>query len=171
MRAAGSSFAASTQPAGAGGRAAISLPRSSCSYAVIESPDFWTDRRVGFFQKGFQLVQTARDPARDRPRGKVERLADRAVALVASEEAVEDVAAVAGHGGHRIVDGERFVEPRERLVDVARLDLGHRRLTRARPEMVDAGAARQLREPWPEGAVLAQPYEVRVDAREDILEH
>ena len=40
--------------------------------------------------------QAARDPARDRPAGQPELVADRAIALVAAEEAVEDLLAVGG---------------------------------------------------------------------------
>src|SRR5665213_429303 len=97
LLAAGSSCAARTHPSGGGGRAAISLPSVSWSYAFIESPGFWTGRRWCFFQESLQFVEAPRDPARDRASGQVERLADRAVALVLGEEAVEDVAAVVGH--------------------------------------------------------------------------
>src|SRR5205807_2810681 len=121
LLAAGSSCAARTHPSGTGGRAAISLPSTSWSYALIESPGFWTGWRGCFFQESLQLVQAARDPARDRPRRQIERLADRAVALVVGEEAIEDLAAVLGHRRHGLVNGERLVELRDRLVEVAGL--------------------------------------------------
>src|SRR5438128_8846747 len=110
LLAAGSSCAARTHPSGTGGRAAISLPSASWSYALIESPGFWTGGSGCFFQEGLQLAEAARDPARNRPRGQVERFADRAVALVVGEEAIEDLAAVVGHRRHRLVNRKGLVE-------------------------------------------------------------
>src|SRR5207248_11024023 len=79
-RAAGSSCAARTHPAGTGRRAAISLPRCSSSNAVIESPDFRTPGAAFFFHERLQLVEAARDPARHGAGGKTERVGDHAVA-------------------------------------------------------------------------------------------
>src|SRR5260221_7975352 len=169
--AAGSSCAAPTPPPGAGGRPAISLPRVSWSYALIESPVLWTGGRGRFFQQGLQLVETARDSARDRARGELERFADRAVALVLREEAVEDLAAVVRHRGHGVVDCHRLVELRQRLVEVARLDLLHGGLTSVRGEAVDARPARHLGEPRAERLVVPQAVEVGVYARENVLEN
>src|SRR5439155_24952338 len=53
------------------------------------------DARFSSLERRAELRQTAGDPARDRPRRQVERVADRLVALVSREEAIEDVAAVA----------------------------------------------------------------------------
>ena len=77
---------------------------------------------------------------------------------------------LSGSRGHRLVDRQRLVELRERLVELARLHLLHRRLASARAQAVDAGAAGQLGEPRAEGLVVPQPVEMGVDAREDVLE-
>src|SRR6476469_9454503 len=171
LLAAGSSCAARTHPAGTGRRTAISLPSVSWSYVLIESPGFWTGRRGCFFQEALQFLEAARDSARNRARGQVERLADRAVALVVGEEAVEDLATVVGHRRHRLVNRERLVELRERLVEVAGLHVLRRHLPAVQADPVDARPPRQLCEPGPERVVVPQPLEVGVDAGEDVLEH
>src|SRR5438552_12925640 len=60
-----------------------------------------------------QLDEAARDSACDRARRQLERLADRPVALVPSEETVEDLAAASGQAGHCLVDVERLVDARD----------------------------------------------------------
>ena len=64
-------------------------------WLLIESPVYRTVVRAGIFQLGLQLVQAARDAARDRAGRQVEGIADRPVALVAREESIEDVAGTA----------------------------------------------------------------------------
>ena len=68
-----------------------------------------------------QLTEAARDPARDRPGREIEGLADRPVALVAGEKAVEDLAAAAGKGAQSVVHVESLVEPLERRVELLAL--------------------------------------------------
>ena len=53
----------------------------------------------------------------------IQGLADLAVALVAGEAAVEDLAAVSRELRHRLVDGERLVEPAQRVLRVRDLDV------------------------------------------------
>ena len=83
------------------------------SYALITSPALRTGFRADFFP---QLDETPGDAARDRPGGKLERLADRPVALVACEEAVEDLAAVLREPGQRVMDVEGLLQLGEHVV-------------------------------------------------------
>ena len=80
---------------GAGGSMPSSSPRRSSSCGGQRS---CTSRRVrdriSSLEFLAQLAEAARDPARDRSGGQIERFADDAVALVAREEAVEHLAAV-----------------------------------------------------------------------------
>ena len=57
------------------------------------------------------------------PGRELERLADGAIALVAGEEAVEDLPAVLRRGGQGLVDGERVLEHRQRLLRPGELEL------------------------------------------------
>src|SRR5687767_4817907 len=98
----GNSCAASTQPWGAGGRDRRSSANLSSSYGVIWAPLFAgvPSRRgtpLGSSLECFpQLSEATRDAARNRPGRELEGLPDRLVALVAREEAVEDLLAVLG---------------------------------------------------------------------------
>src|SRR5439155_8296777 len=115
--------------------------------------------------------EAAGDPARNRPRRDRERLADRVVALVACEEAIENLATALGQRVQRIVHGERVIEAQERLVDPRRLELvAARLLAPARPEAVDAAATRELGEPRPDRLVVAEAGEVFVHLGEHVLE-
>src|SRR4051812_16544541 len=78
-------------------------------------------RRLPSLQNLPQLGQAARDPACDRAGRQVERLADRAVALIPAEEAVEDLATWLTHGFEALTDVHSLVEPRERLIQGALL--------------------------------------------------
>src|SRR6185312_17017669 len=102
--------------------------------------------------------------------GDDERLADRAVALVAREEAVEHLLARLGQRRERVTHGERLVERREHVVEPGRLELLCRLLASAGAQAVDAGAACQLPDPWTDRAVVAEPVQLFVDLREDVLE-
>jgi aquaporin TIP len=101
----------------------------------------------------------------------VERVPDRAVALVPREETVENLLAVAGEDGERLVHGERVVQARKGVFgDVCRLffrDL----LTRRGALRVDAEAPRELREPGFDRLIVAQIAQALVGAREHLLEH
>src|SRR5262249_47290872 len=130
-------------------------------------------RRDGFssFVGVAELDEAARDPARDRAGRQLERIADRAVALVACEEAVEDLPAVLGQLPHRLVDRERLVERADALlVGEAVLERFGRALARARADRVDAEPARELREPGPQRLVVAEAVEVLPRPHEDVLE-
>jgi hypothetical protein len=119
-----------------------------------------------------ELVEAPGDAAGDRPRRKLERLADRAIALVPGEEAVEDLAAMLGQIRQRLVDVERLFELGE---DVVRrrlrqlLGIGGE-LPRAGAQAVDAETAGELRDPGADCLVVAERVEPFVDAREDFLE-
>jgi hypothetical protein len=117
-----------------------------------------------------QLGQAARDPARDRARRQVELLADRAVALVPGEEAVEDLPAVLGQLGQELAHHPGLLEPLDRLVRLAAVDLLHRLDAARVAQAVEAAAPRQLRDPRPHGVVLAELAEPLVDPREHLLE-
>src|ERR671918_1300782 len=123
------------------------------------------------FEEFAQAGQAAGDAAGDRPRRDPECRTDGVVALVAGEEAVEDLAAVLREAGHRLVDGEGLVQRLHGLVGAA----GHRLrvddlLAGARADPVDARAARELADPGPDRLVGAELLEVLVRAREDLLE-
>jgi hypothetical protein len=146
LRAYGSSCAARTHASGAGGRAAISSARRSSSKATG-------------------------NPARDRAGRQIERLPDRAVALVAGEEAVENVLAVLGQLDHRFVDVESLVDLGERVLVGARgLGLVGRLFARPGSDLVDAQAPGQLGDPGLDRVVAPQRVEPLVDACEDLLE-
>src|SRR3954469_9651401 len=119
-----------------------------------------------------ELDEAAGDPACDRSGGQLERLADRPIRLVAGKEAAEDLAAVVGQAGHRLMDVERLVDPSDRvLVGVGcKLALLGCLLARARPQPVDAGPAGELREPRLDGLVATERVEPLVGFREDLLE-
>src|SRR5207249_2881234 len=97
-------------------------------------------------QLGPQLPEAARDAARDRPGRQLERVADRPVALVAAEEALEDLPArVADRlqgGAHR----QRLVQRRQGLVHPRRLEIVELRgpFAPAAAQAVDAEPPRQL---------------------------
>src|SRR5690349_24324890 len=57
-----------------------------------------------------KLVEAAREAAGDRPGREAQRVPDSAVALVAGEEAVEDLLAVLRQLGHRVVHVEGVLE-------------------------------------------------------------
>src|SRR5256885_6180193 len=63
-----------------------------------------------------QLDEAAGYSAGDRAGRQFERLADRAIGLVAGEEAVEDLPAILGQARHGVVDVERLVDPSDRLL-------------------------------------------------------
>src|SRR5262249_52801903 len=119
-----------------------------------------------------QPGKAAGDAAGDRARGQVERLADGLVALVAGEEAVEDLAAVLRGGCERLVHGERLLEERQGVVGLGQLELllGGRPLACVYAEPVDAETPGQLCEPGLDGGVVPELVEMLVGAREDFLE-
>ena len=143
-RAAGSASQPRPSPAGArGGRGAArrAVPRGSSS--VSSSPTHPTRGRSGFLPEERSGWSTSRSRARHRairlaivPGGEVELGADRPVALVPREEAVEDLAAVGREPVERGADGHRLVELCEAVVGG---------LGRARPRASRAltGAARR----------------------------
>src|SRR5205814_8750943 len=110
--------------------------------------------------------EAARDAARDRPGRQLERVADRPVALVAAEEALEDLPArVADRlqaGAHR----QRLVQRRQGLVHPRRLEIVELRgaFAPAAAQAVDAAPPRQLADPGPDRLLPAQAVEVLVDA-------
>src|SRR3954463_10865736 len=81
--------------------------------SCVHLPTRLSSELVSSLELVFQLDQTAGNTACNRPGGQLQRLADRAVALVPREEAVENLAAVFRQADHRIVHVERLVEPRE----------------------------------------------------------
>ena len=150
-----------SSPAGAGGSRPISSPSrsSSISWDTWRSPP---SRRVGAVL--FPRVAHAAFRGSGRcgwrsSRRELERLADRAVALVPGEEAVEDLAAVAGERPQPLVHVERLVEPLDRRVGASARRLLGRLLARAGAQPVDAGVPGQLREPGPDRGVVAQRVE------------
>src|SRR5439155_3370188 len=104
-----------------------------------------------------EFPETARDPAGDRAGGQLEGLADRPVALVPAEEAVEDLTARVAHCIEPGPHGERLVEGGERFVDAARLELVEvgRRFAARTAQPVDADPPGQLCDPRPDGLVVA----------------
>src|SRR4051794_5837425 len=115
--------------------------------------------------------QAARDARGDRARRQGERLADRPVALVAREEAVEDLLAVLRQAGGRPPGPPRLLDLLQPVVERGG---GHRLRQRlGRPggaQAVDAQAAGELAEPRPDGGVVAQAVEALVGAGEYVLE-
>src|SRR6478672_7141175 len=119
-----------------------------------------------------QLDEAAGNAARDRARGQFEGLADRAIGLVASEEAVEDLPAVLGQPRHGVMDVERLVDPCDRVLVRINGELAFvgRILPRARSQPVNADASGQLGDPRLDRLVAAQRVESLVDLGEDLLE-
>src|SRR5437870_2268112 len=140
------------------------------SYAHLPTRLSWD--RFSSLEFLAQLDKAARNTAGDRARGQLERLADRSIGLVAGEEAVEDLAAVLGQPGHRFVDVECLVDPRERiLVRVClQLCLVGCLLSRARAQAVDADTPGELGDPGLDRLVAAERVEPLVDLRKDLLE-
>ena len=108
------------------------------------------------------------------PCGTSSDSADRRVALVAREEAVEDLRAVLGEVGERGAHGQSLLEAVELVVGgrLDALELGdvEGRLARGGAQPVDRDAPRQLRQPRPDRAVVAQAGQLLVGAYEDLLE-
>ena len=129
------------------------------------------ERPTPSIEFGTNFLETARDPAGDRPGRDVEHLADRAVALVAAEEAVEDLAArvadLVERGAHR----HRVVELAEHVVDLPLVRVGvRRRVAGVQAQPVDAEPARELGEPRPDGVVVPQLRQPLERAGENLLE-
>ena len=78
---------------------------------------------LGIFHHGLQPFETPRNPACNRARRQVEVVRDRLVALVAGEEAVEDLLARLRQGGEHLADGQGLVELGQPVVEPGRLDL------------------------------------------------
>src|SRR5215510_2367331 len=140
------------------------------SYAHLPTRPSWD--RFSSLERVSKLDQTAGDPARDRSGGQLERFSDRAIGLVAGEEAVEDLAAVLGQCRHRVVDVERLVDPRQRVfVGIGCLfGLVSCLFSRAGAKAVDADASGELGEPGLDRLVVAKRVEPLVDLGEDLLE-
>ena len=117
-----------------------------------------------------ELRKAARDAAGDRSRGQAEELADRPVALVPREEPVEDLPALLGQFGERLVHRQRLVQALERVLRDVGLGLLLELLARRGAQMVDAEPACELGQPGLNGRVVAEPVEVLVGAGEDLLE-
>src|SRR5919109_663286 len=118
-----------------------------------------------------QPIEAARDPARDRAAGDREFLADRRIALVTSEEAVEHLSAVGGELRQRLPHVESLVQLRHVVVGGVEEWLDFlRTLPSESAQAVDAQPAGELREPRTNGGVVAEPVEPLVGAREDLLE-
>ena len=167
----GSSCAASTQPAGAGGRTPIRRASSSMgSLLVIESPVHRTVGEAGIFHDELQFLETAGDAACDRAGGQVERGADRLVALVAGEESIEDVGARLTQRAERLVDVERLLDVGEPVGPDPRARLRLGGILACAAEPVDAGAAGELADPGTYRRVVPQAVEPLVRPGEDILE-
>src|SRR6185312_1908028 len=105
-----------------------------------------------------QPAEAPGDAARDRSGREIEGLADGAVALVAGEEAVEDLPAVPGCGGEGLVDGERVLEHGQGFLrpDEIELPVRGRALARTGAQAVDAQPSRELGEPRSDRGVVAQ---------------
>ena len=78
------------------------------------------------------------------------------VALVAGEEAVEDLAAVPGELLEAGADCQRVVEQREGVVEPGGLDVLLGDLAAPGAEAVDAGAPGELGEPRPDRGVVPE---------------
>ena len=104
------------------------------------------------------------------PAGRSSASPMQAIALVAGEEAVEDLAAVARKRRERLVDVEGFVERRDRVVDARRLGDLARLLACAGADRVQAQPSRQLGQPGPDRRVVPKLRQVLVRAGEDLLE-
>src|SRR5205085_11254872 len=107
--------------------------------------------RLSSLECVLQLDEAARDPAGDRPGGELERVADRLVALVAREEAVEDLAAVPAEPAEGVADVEGLVQALELFVGLGGLRLlVDRDLAARAAQRVDAEPPCQLGEPGPD---------------------
>src|SRR5919197_917025 len=126
--------------------------------------------RISSLEPFTKLHQAARDAACDRSSGDRELGGDGPVALVSGEEAVEYLLAGVGQRGHCFAHGERLVDLLERLLPPWSRDLLRRLLARTGRDGVETQPSRELRDPGPERGVVHECVELRVDAREDLLE-
>src|SRR5262245_33256558 len=101
----------------------------------------------------------------------MEGVADRPIALVPREEAVEDVLTVVGQDRECLVDRNRLVQPDQRVVHFGRLDHVLWMLLGASPQPVDTEAPGQLGEPRPDRVVVPELVEMLVGPRENLLKH
>src|SRR5207244_11078592 len=92
------------------------------SYAHLPTRLSWD--RFSSLELFAQLDEATRNTAGDRAGGQLERLPDRPVSLVTCKETVEDLAAVLGQARHRVMDVERLVDPRKRILVRVGLQLG-----------------------------------------------
>src|SRR4029077_15988994 len=91
-------------------------------------------------------AEAARDSARDRSRRDTELLADRPVALVTAEEAVEHLLALLRQLLERLADREGVVELLDGSVDAGRVEV-RRFLTFGSCDPVEADPPGELRDP------------------------
>src|SRR4051812_12770654 len=170
-RTGGSSRAACTQAPGGGRSRASSSPSRSSSNPLLPTRTTRPSCRVGSsFEVVAKLAEAARDPAGDRPGGELELIADRPVALVAREEAVEHLAARLWQPRQRLLHREGLVEVGNDRLVVSRDDFLRRLLAPLVGEAVEAQPPSQLCDPRPHRRVVPERVEPVVDAREDLLE-
>src|SRR5437763_776198 len=103
-----------------------------------------------------QLPEAPGDAARDRAGRELEGVADRAVALVAGEEAVEDLPARLRQPRDRLVHSERLVQIGQDRLLICRQHVVRRPLAALRGDAVEAEPARELADPRLDGGVVAE---------------
>src|SRR5690349_3165848 len=124
--------------------------------------------RLSSLELPTEFRKAARDPAGDRARRQIQRIPDGAIALVAREEAVQDLGAMLRQRPHRLVDGHRLVELGQAVVGPGVLErLLDELFATAAAQLVDAQAPSQGRDPGPDRRVVAQVVEMLEGARED----
>src|SRR5690606_13915044 len=130
------------------GGAAVVLSAAASSISRFSSLAIYGSRRIRRRGSsiGFQFLaqggQGPGDTAGDRAGRQPERLGDRLVALVAGEEAVQDLLLVLGEAGQRLTHDQRLVDGGERLVVGAVVHGVGRRLVAGPSQPVQRGVAR-----------------------------
>src|SRR5438552_5460903 len=132
-------------------------------------------RRAGGRNSSLELLpelgQTAGKPARDRPGRQFELLADRLVALITTEEAVEQIGTGIAELVQGLADGHRVVELGKGVVEAGRRQLLIGRLrTCCLAQAIKAEVPGQLGQPGLDRRVVAQLAQALVGARKDLLE-
>ena len=146
-RALGSSCAARTQPVGSGPQEAEEHAEPLFVVeAVIYTPDP-SGALVSSLELRSQSSEAARDSARDRAGRDLELVRDRLVALVAGEEAVEDVLAGVREPRERLAHGECLLDLLRSALSSARRPLLGRRLAASARERVETPPPCELRDP------------------------
>src|SRR5207344_1292515 len=148
------------------------IPKASAALVVASAfaPRVTISASALLLELCAEASEAPSDAACDRAGGNLELDGDRPVALVAGEEAVEDVLARLGQPCASLANRERSLDLGEVGALLGRHFLVRRQLPSPARDGIQTPASRELRDPRTKGRVVAKRVETRVDPREHVLE-